>query len=104
MPLSQVVSIVGSVLLLAAYGAMQTGYLKTDTYTYQLLNLFGAACLTYSVIQPFNSGVFVTEVAWTIFSIVGLWKIALTVRRKRAKADGSAAGLDDAQPKASGPS
>lgn len=87
MPLSQVVSIIGSVLLLAAYGGLQTGYLKTDSYAYQLGNLFGAACLTYSVIAPFNTGVFITEAAWTIFSIVGLVKIGTTMRKKRDLVD-----------------
>lgn len=35
---------------------MQTGCIKTTSYFYQFSNLVGAACLTYSVIVPFNTG------------------------------------------------
>ena len=88
MPLYQAVSVVGSVLLLAAYAGLQTGRLDPSTsYVYQLFNLVGAACLTYSVIEPFNSGVFLTEFCWTIFSIVGLVKLLRMRDAKRATAD-----------------
>lgn len=85
MPFYQVVSIIGSVLLLTAYGGLQIGVFDARTsYLYQFLNLFGAACLTYSVIEPFNSGVFITESVWTIFSIVGLIKLFRIRRATRA--------------------
>lgn len=84
MPFYQFVSIVGSVLLLAAYGGLQIGVLDAGTsYVYQLFNLFGAACLTYSVIEPFNSGVFITEFFWTIFSVIGLVKLVRVGRTRR---------------------
>lgn len=88
MPLYQAVSIVGSVLLLAAYAGLQTGKLDPSTsYIYQLFNLVGAACLTYSVIEPFNSGVFITELCWSVFSIVGLVKLLRMRDAKRAASD-----------------
>ncbi|MGV8846695.1 CBU_0592 family membrane protein [Tessaracoccus sp.] len=85
MPLYQVVSVIGSILLLTAYAGMQTGHIKTTTYFYQIANLVGAACLTYSVIKPFNTGVFITEFVWSIFSLIGLYKTVTTVRKKRAE-------------------
>ncbi len=94
MPFYQLVSIIGSVLLLAAYAGLQIGYVQAKSYFYQLANLFGAACLTYSVIEPFNSGVFITELAWTAFSIVGLWKLIGTARKRKATA-AAAGGVDD---------
>lgn len=91
MPLYQAVSIVGSVLLLTAYAGLQMGYLNAATsYIYQFFNLFGAACLTYSVIEPFNSGVFITEFCWTIFSIVGVVKLFRIRNAKRAAAEADA--------------
>ena len=88
MPLYQAVSVVGSVLLLTAYAGLQTGYLNpTTSYVYQFFNLFGAACLTYSVIEPFNTGVFITEFCWTLFSIVGVVKL---VRMRNASRDAGA--------------
>ncbi len=84
MPFYQFVSIIGSVLLLSAYGGLQTGLTKPDSFFYQIANLFGAACLTYSVISPFNSGVFITEAMWTLFSIGGLYKLIRTARRRSA--------------------
>lgn len=86
MPFYQTVSIIGSVLLLFAYGGMQIGKISTTSYLYQMCNLVGAACLTYSVISPFNSGVFITEAAWTIFSIIGLWKTSTMLRDRRSSA------------------
>ena len=88
-PFYQLVSIAGSVLLLVAYGGLQLGILNARTsYVYQLFNVFGAACLTYSVIEPFNSGVFITESCWTVFSIIGLVKLRRIHRLNR----------DDTQP------
>lgn len=93
MPFYQAVSIVGSVLLLTAYAGLQTGYLDPSTsYVYQYFNLFGAACLTYSVIQPFNTGVFITELCWTVFSIVGVVKL---VRMRDANRTAAEAGSAD---------
>lgn len=89
MPLYQLVSIIGSVLLLTAYAGLQLGYLDAATsWLYQYCNLFGAACLTYSVIKPFNSGVFITEVCWTGFSIVGVLKL-LQMRKAQTSATGT---------------
>ncbi|OFE15502.1 hypothetical protein BA895_06555 [Humibacillus sp. DSM 29435] len=88
MPLYQAVSVIGSVLLLAAYAGLQTGRLNPSTsYPYQLCNLGGAICLAYSVIQPFNSGVFLTEVCWSLFSIVGLVKLLRMRDARRATAE-----------------
>lgn len=84
MPFYQAVSIVGSVLLLFAYAGMQVGKISTTSYLYQMCNLLGAACLTYSVIEPFNIGVFITESVWTVFSLVGLWKTWTTLRARRS--------------------
>ncbi|MDO5737123.1 MAG: hypothetical protein Q4P15_11685 [Propionibacteriaceae bacterium] len=86
MPLSQVVSVIGSILLLSAYGGMQTGHLKTTSYLYQFANFFGAAFLTYSVIEPFNTGVFMTEFLWSIFSLIGIYKTVRILRRDRTQA------------------
>ncbi len=87
MPFYQFVSVIGSILLLTAYAGMQTGHVKTNSYFYQIANLVGAACLTYSVIEPFNTGVFITEFVWSIFSIIGLYKTYTMMRTKRAEAD-----------------
>lgn len=87
MPFYQTVSIVGSALLLFAYGGMQVGKIEAMSYLYQMCNLAGAACLTYSVIRPFNSGVFITELAWPVFSVVGLWKTSTAARPRRSAED-----------------
>ncbi len=98
MPFYQLVSIVGSVLLLVAYGGLQLGILNASTsYLYQLFNVFGAACLTYSVIQPFNSGVFITESCWTVFSIIGLVKLR-HIRRNNRDGTGPNEPIGSARP------
>lgn len=94
-PFGPHVSVVGSVLLLVAYALLQLGVKGADSYIYQWFNLIGAACLTYSVIAPFNVGVFVTEFCWTCFSILGVyktWRVATNRREKRLAEEAAAAG------------
>lgn len=75
MPLAQLVSLIGSVMLLAAYGMLNLGKVTPKSYLYQWMNVIGAAALTYSVIKPFSVGVFITEGVWTLIGLFGVYKI-----------------------------
>ncbi|MCZ9309025.1 CBU_0592 family membrane protein [Corynebacterium uberis] len=86
MPLSAPVSLFGTVCFLAAFGALNAGLLKSDSYLYQSLNLVGAACFTYTAISPFNPGLFITEFVWAVFGAYGIFKIYRTAMRRKASA------------------
>lgn len=78
----QIISILGAVMVLVAYGGHQIKWLRADMYTYQLLNLFGGAALFLAAITTRQAGLIIMEGAWTVISAGGLWRV-LTSRAPR---------------------
>ncbi|MDO5700031.1 MAG: hypothetical protein Q4P36_00970 [Bowdeniella nasicola] len=85
MPAAALVSIIGSVLFLGAFGALNTGLLDSQSYPYQIANFLGAACFTYTALAPFNAGLFITEAAWALIGIYGIITVMRTAKAKSAK-------------------
>lgn len=85
-----VFGLIASVALLAAFALLNLGKLTPDHYTYQLLNFVGAGFLAASAFNPFNAGVFWTEVIWSLLGLYGATRIWLT-RRKRQRTDANVA-------------
>lgn len=75
LPLAGIIGIVASIALLLGYALLSLGKLSAKDYSYQWLNVIGAAALTYTVIYPLNVGVLVTEALWTLIGLYGVWKI-----------------------------
>ena len=73
--LMQVISILGALLVLTAYGAHQIERLRYDTYTHQVLNLIGGAALLVAAITTRQAGLIIMEGAWTVISAGGLIKV-----------------------------
>lgn len=94
MPFAQQISLIAPIALLAAYGLLTAGKLTADNYSYQWMNVIGAAALTYSVISPMNIGVFITEAIWTLIGVFGVVKIYLK-RKKGAAAPATATTAKD---------
>ena len=80
--LMQVISILGALLVLTAYGAHQIERLRYDTYTYQVLNLIGGAALLVAAVTTRQAGLIIMEGAWTLISAGGLVKV---MRRKTTR-------------------
>ncbi len=80
--------LVASVALLAAFALLNLGKLTPDHYTYQVLNFVGAGFLTASAADPFNIGVFWTELIWSLLGLFGIIKIWVS-RRKAQAASGA---------------
>lgn len=70
--LMQGISIAGAVLVLTAYTAHQLERMKSETYVYQLLNLFGGAMLVTAAVDTRQIGLILMEGAWTVVSAYGL--------------------------------
>lgn len=78
--LHQIISVIGAVLILTAYAALQANRLDQKGRTFCLMNFFGSALLTWIAIVDQRVGFIVLEGAWALLSLVPL------VRPRRAAA------------------
>jgi hypothetical protein len=72
----QVVSVLGSLAILAAYAANQFGWWQTASLRYSLLNALGAAVLTAVAAIERQWGFLLLEGVWTVVSVAALARIA----------------------------
>ncbi|WKD59295.1 CBU_0592 family membrane protein [Corynebacterium caspium] len=72
--------LIASVALLFAFAMLNLGKWTIDDYAYQISNFVGAGFLTASAFNPFNSGVFYTELIWSLIGLYGIVKIYLNRR------------------------
>ncbi len=76
----QVISLVGAVLILAAFAARAFN-LHSEGALYLVLNLVGSAALCWVAINARQLGFILLEGAWALISLIGL----LRLRRSRAQ-------------------
>ena len=76
--LHQIISVVGAVLILAGYAALQRGLLDRDDRAFSVLNFVGSSLLAWIAIVDQRLGFIVLEVAWALLSVPGM------VRRRSA--------------------
>ena len=70
----QVISVLGAILILAAYVALQTGRLSSSNRWFSVLNFLGSALLTWVAIIDWRVGFVFLETAWMILSIPGMFR------------------------------
>ncbi|MGZ3478339.1 MAG: CBU_0592 family membrane protein [Polyangiales bacterium] len=69
---SQIASIVGAVLVLSGYLALQRGWLGREHRSFHALNFFGSALLTAVAVIDRRAGFILLEGAWALLSLPGL--------------------------------
>jgi len=69
---SQVVQIVGSLLVLAAFAAAQRGLLDPKSAVYLVLNIAGSATLAVEAVLVGQWGFLLLEGVWALVSAAGL--------------------------------
>lgn len=70
--LFQIISLVGAVLVLSGYVALQRRWLSGDDRLFNLLNFVGAGLLTWVAVVDRRVGFILLEGAWALLSLPGV--------------------------------
>ncbi len=71
----QLISLLGALLILAAFALSQTGRANRDDPLYNVLNLVGSAILLVIAIREVQAGFIVLEGAWALLSLYALMRL-----------------------------
>lgn len=69
--LNQLIALVGALLVLGAYLALQRGWMAREERVYNAMNFVGAALLTWVAIEDRRVGFILLEGAWALLSLPG---------------------------------
>ncbi len=85
--MDQVVQIVGALLILAAFAAVQFERMRSDSRLYLALNLLGSAILAVLAFAAKQWGFVLLESVWAIVSAWGLMSLYASDRDQKATRD-----------------
>ena len=83
----QGVALVGALLVLSAYAALQMGRLDRESRTFSALNFFGSALLTWVAVVDRRWGFILLEGAWALLSVAGMLRRAPAASGRTRSAD-----------------
>ena len=79
--LHQLIGVVGAVLVLGAYLALQRGWLTLEQRVYHAMNFIGAGLLTWIAASERQVGLTMVEGLWAVLSVPGM--VANKEKRRR---------------------
>lgn len=68
----QIISLVGALMILSAYVALQKGRLGREHRSFNVLNFVGSALLAWVAVMDWRVGFILLETAWALLSIPGM--------------------------------
>jgi hypothetical protein len=86
--MDQIPQIIGAILILTAFAAIQRDWMSPRSRIYLTLNLIGAAVLTGVALDERDWGFFLLNAVWTL---VSAWGLARAVRGRTASTAHSSA-------------
>lgn len=81
--IAEIVGLLGVILYVGAYAALQCGLLRSNGYAYAAANLLAAALVLLSLSRDFNLSAAISQIVWIVISVVGLVRMAVLERRAR---------------------
>ena len=78
----QAASLLGALLILAAYAAHQAGRMDRDTAAYNLINAAGALLLLVVAVRARQLGFILLEGTWTVISLAALRRDGRSTARR----------------------
>ncbi|MBJ3764295.1 cyclic nucleotide-binding domain-containing protein [Maribius pontilimi] len=82
--LAPTIGVIGAVIYISAYGLMQMGFLRGQSYAYASLVLVAASCVAISAVAPPNPAVFFMQVFYIAISVLGISRIAVNAMMLRS--------------------
>jgi len=79
----QAAGLLGVVLYVGAYAALQSGLLRSNGYAYAAANLVAAALVLLSLTSDFNLSAAISQSVWVVLSVFGLVRMVVLERRAR---------------------
>jgi hypothetical protein len=71
----QIIQVAGALLILVAFAAAQFGWIGVESRIYLVLNLVGAAVLSWLAVEERQWGFVLLETVWTLVSAWSLLKV-----------------------------
>ncbi|MEO0671337.1 MAG: cyclic nucleotide-binding domain-containing protein [Pseudomonadota bacterium] len=75
------IGVIGALLYLTAFGAIQLGVLRGEGYAYSTINFFASGFVLISLATDYNFASFLVNAAWLTLSVIGLVRLFLLSRR-----------------------
>ncbi len=76
--MTQVISIIGSIIILSAYGAGQAKLMNTSSLLYAVLNLLGSGILAVIAVIESQWGFLLVEGVWSLISLASAINVLRT--------------------------
>jgi len=81
--IAEAAGLLGVILAVGAYAALQSGLLRGNGYSYAAANLAAASLVLLSLTSDFNLSAAINQIVWIVISVFGLVRIVVLERGAR---------------------